>query len=120
MKKIICLMLVMVMMASFFGCASNGSKVKNEEEIKSALVGKWGTQTKDGEKNKNIGWIFNADGTASSFAFGAGAKGTYVIEDGKIALTYESGDTTYFVYSFADGELKLKGEDSSWWNMWKH
>jgi len=119
MKKIISAILVMVIMASFFGCASNSSGVKNEKEIKSALVGTWGTQTQDGVKNKNIGWVFNADGTASSFAFGAGAKGTYVIEEGKIILTYESGDSTHFVYSFSNGELKLKGESSGWWNMWK-
>ena len=113
MKKVISIMLIMVVVFSLFGCASNENKIKN------ALVGTWGAQTQDGVKDKNIGWIFNADGTASLFAFGPVESGTYDIQQGKIVLTYESGDSATFIYSFDNGELKLKTEDSAWWNLWK-
>lgn len=119
MKRILAITLVVLIVFSLAGCGETSKNTFDESKVKSELVGQWGTTTKDGTKNANIGYIFNEDGTASSVAFGPGADGTYVIEEGKIILTYESGNTATFIYEYEDGSFKLKLENTEWWNLYK-
>ena len=101
MKRILTIILVVLIVFSLASCGGTNEdspKSFDKSKIKSELVGQWGSTTKDGTKNANIGYIFNEDGTASSVAFGPGADGTYVIEEGKIILTYESGQKATFIY----------------------
>ena len=115
MKKFILFMLVAVLVFSVVGCASAPS----EDTIKKALVGKWGTQTADGQKVSGLGYGFNADGTGYLFMESVKNTGTYVIENGKIVLTFDSGSVSTFIYEYKDGELKLKTDKSEHWNLWK-
>lgn len=113
-KRVFAFLLVVLTVSSLAACSASESKVRSE------LVGKWGMVDKDGEKSTLVGWVFYSDGTCASLVVDStAAEGTYVIESGKIVLTYDSGHTTYFEYKFENGELKLKGEDAQWWNMYK-
>lgn len=131
MKKLIAITLSIVFLFSFFGCASIGddatetkSQIKNEKSIRHALVGKWTNQTADGVILDHLLYVFYADGTVITgtknvIESGGGNVATYVLEEGRIIVTYESGDSMCYIYSFYAGELKLKTESASHWNMCK-
>ena len=113
---------IVLIVFSFAGCGGTNEdppKSFEESKIRSELVGQWGMTTKDGAQNSKIGYIFNEDGTATSVAFGPGADGTYVIEEDKVVLTYESGDKVTFIYEYEDGIFRMKLEDAEWWNLYK-
>lgn len=118
MKRISAISLIVLIVFSLVGCGET-KEAFDESKVQSNLVGQWGTTTEDGTKNAKIGYIFNTDGTASSVAFGPGADGTYVIEEGKVILTFESGNKVTFIYEYEDGNFKLKLESSEWWNLYK-
>ena len=131
MKKFIAISLIIVVLFSLFGCANTGgddtgnrSKVKNEKSIRHALVGKWTNQTADGVILDHLLYVFYADGTVITgtknvIESGGGNVATYVLEEGRIIVTYESGNSMCYIYSFYAGELKLKTESASHWNMCK-
>lgn len=119
MKRILTITLVVLIVFSLASCGETPKESFDDSKVKSELVGQWGTTTKDGTKNSSIGYIFNEDGTASSVAFGPGADGTYVIEEGKVILTYESGQKATFIYEYDDGNFQLKLESAEWWNLYK-
>lgn len=111
-------MIELLLVVGLMSCSS-GLSESEAAQIKQALVGSWGTVTEDGVKNSSVGWTFYEDGTASSFAFGAGNSGTYEIQRDKIVLTYHSGGEAVFLYSFENGALQMKGDSAGWWNMYR-
>lgn len=131
MKKLIATTLCIVFLFSLFGCTRIGydtaetrSPVKNEKSIRHALVGTWTNQTADGVILDHLLFVFYADGTVITgtknvVESGGGNVATYELEEGKIIVTYESGDSGYYIYSFYAGELKLKTESAGHWNMCK-
>ena len=116
MKKAFSLLLVFVLLFSVVGCGESGP---TEEEIKDELVGKWCLTSNDGTLNRTMGWIFYEDGIACSYVVEPASYGKYEIREDRVYLTYDNGASTYFEFAFEDGEFKLKGEDSEWWNLTK-
>lgn len=114
-KRTIMILLTCLTLLSLMACGAS-----EEKKIQKELAGEWQLISNDGEA-LDVGWVFNSDGTAYSYVLGQKVSaGVYEIADGKIALTYDDkGNTVYFFYEYDNGELQLKTERVSWWNLQK-